>query len=105
MIKISKKLLIGIGIAGVALATILGILIFSLQKREKIPKEGKEVQKEKTIEEILRDLTPENVEPLSEKEQKELEETLQKLTPSNAEPMSPEKVKETEELLEKLTPK
>jgi mono/diheme cytochrome c family protein len=105
MQKISKKFLIATLAISLGFLAIFGMYLLTLQKKPKAPQKEAEVKKEKTVEEILRDLTPKEAKPLTEEEKKEIEETLKSLTPKSAKPMTPEEARKIEEILKNLTPK
>ena len=81
-------------------------LVFWLDYSKK-PSEKKEIslpQKEKSIEELLEELTPKEPAPKTEKEKAEEEKLLKELTPKNPKPMTEKEKEELEELLKQLTP-
>ena len=102
MVKINKKILIGVLVVVLIFAGILGIIYY---RKWKISSE-KEVapEKEETNEELLKRLTPAEPKPPTEEEQEELEGLLNQLTPTQPKPMTEEERKELEELLKQLTP-
>jgi hypothetical protein len=71
-------------------------------ERKEIPKR-EEIKKEKTIKELLENLTPKEPKPLTDTEKEEIEKALQSLTPEEQKPKVSEKIEEG--LLEQLTPK
>jgi len=102
MPKINKNIIIGISIAVILLfSIIIGWALF--QKGKSLPEE-EIIEKEKTTEQLLQELTPTEPEPLTEEEQKEMEELLKQLTPAKPKPMTEKEQKELEELLKQLTP-
>ena len=103
MVKINKKILIGVLVAVVLIfAGIFGIIYY---RKGKIPSK-KEVapEKEEAVEEVLERLTPAEPKPLTKEEQEKLEGLLSQLTPTQPKPMTEEEQKELEELLKQLTP-
>jgi hypothetical protein len=107
MREIFKKILMGV-LVMIPISIVIYAIYFIFFSKPKIqiiplPKEG--IKREKTTEEILKDLTPREPRPLTEEEKKEIEKILQDLTPKNPRPKTPEEIKAQEELLKNLTPK
>lgn len=102
MPKINKKISIGISIAMILFfAGITGWLL--LQKQKSLIPE-KVIKEEKTMEQILQELTPAQLKVLTPEEQKKLKETLKQLTAAQAKPLTAKEQRELEELLKQLTP-
>lgn len=91
----------------VALLLISGLFFWEVEIQDSpdntFPEENIMFQ-EKTMEDILKDLSPDNPESLSEEKRKELEESSVQLSPDNPEIITPNKKKEVEKLLEDLNP-
>ena len=77
--KIDKNIVIGVIVA--VILVLVGIIGWSFFQKSKIPSEKEVIpEKEETIEELLKRLTPEDAKPLTEEGRRELEELLKQLT-------------------------
>lgn len=61
---------------GAVLVLALIIIWISLLKSKKEPVIPKKIEEEKSVEDLLKELTPTNAKPFSPEEQKEIEKTL-----------------------------
>ncbi len=99
---VNKKMIV-IGVLAVSVLVFALVVYLFLTQRAK--EYSVEVPAEKeTTEELLKKLTPEEVQPLTKEEQKAAEELLKKLTPSQPSQMTAQEREELEESLKQLTP-
>jgi len=102
MLKINKKIVIGISIA--VILFFAGIIGWVFLQKEKSLLPEKIIKEEKTTEQLLQELTPAQLKVLTPEEQKKLTELLKELTPAQPKPLTEKEQKELEQLLKQLTP-
>jgi hypothetical protein len=102
MLKINKKIVIGISIT--VILFFAGIIGWVFLQKQKSLLPGRIIEEEKTTEQLLQELTPAQLKVLTPEEQKKLTELLKELTPAQPKPLTEKEQKELGELLKQLTP-